>query len=85
MRLHTITRILALAGAGLLLAGCASTENKNAGAMGNDSETSTNQGSSLPLNPDAAPGTSKAASGANGSVSRSNPFGLGGAGMNTAN
>jgi hypothetical protein len=84
-RLQMLTRILALTGAGLLLAGCASTASDHSGAMGNDSETSTYQGGNPPANPDAAPGTSTAASGANGSVSRSNPFGLGGSGMSTVN
>jgi hypothetical protein len=77
--------ILMLVGTGALLAGCATSENQPAyGAMGNDTEI----GTATSVNPQLATPPAPAGpvyNGANGSVSRSNPFGAGGTGMSTAN
>jgi hypothetical protein len=72
----TIKRVLALAGAAGLLAGCASTDSEHAGAMGDQSQTAAYKGSSAATaNSDSAP-TAATVTGANGSISRGNPFGL---------
>ena len=81
-----IKSTLALLGTAVLLAGCASTDNGSTGAMGNGSEKGVSRDSSaVPANPDAAPGTSTAPAGANGSVSRNNPFGKGSSGLALTN
>jgi hypothetical protein len=83
--MKTINRMFALIGAAVVLAGCASTSNEGAGALGNDSEKSVYNGSSSPGEiPASAPfGTEPA--GPNGSVGRNNPFGAGaGSGLTPA-
>jgi hypothetical protein len=67
-----IKHILMLAAAASLLAGCAS--DQGAGAMGNDSQTGYGNGQNAPATSTNAP------NGPNGSISRSNPFGIGGTG-----
>jgi hypothetical protein len=62
-----IKNILVLASAGLLMVGCAS-ENHNSGAMGNDAETGAGYNQSTQPQP---------MNGPDGSVSPSNPLGLG--------
>jgi hypothetical protein len=80
--MKTIKRILALAAAAALLAGCATNDQTGAGALGNDSETGYGSGASAPANAAIAP----TPSGPNGSVSRGNPFGVGaGSGLQRAN
>jgi len=82
--MKTIKRIFALCGAAALLAGCASTNNEGAGALGNDTETSVYNGSSSPSPiPLSAPFGAEP-SGPNGSIGRNNPFGMGGAGLTPA-
>ncbi len=77
-----IKGILALLGAAALLAGCATNDQPGAGAMGNDSETVYGSGASAPATAPVAP----IPSGPNGSISRSNPFGVGaGSGLQRAN
>jgi hypothetical protein len=77
-QMKMIKRILVLAGLAALLAGCATNDNQGAGAMGNDSETGYGSNSSNPNN--------TPPSGPNGSISRSNPFGVGaGSGLQRAN
>jgi hypothetical protein len=76
--MKTIKQILIVISAGLLLVGCA-TSDKNSGGMGNDSQYSTGSSQNTPA------ANAQPMNGADGSVSRSNPFGLGsGSGLTSA-
>ncbi len=65
-------RLLVFTAAVALLAGCATNDHQNSGAMGNDSETGYGSAGEAPVTPvHAAP------MGPNGSVGPGNPFGAG--------
>ena len=75
--------ILIFAAAAALLAGCATNDHSNSGAMGNDTETGVGTAQSPaanagetpePFTPAPAP---NAPTGDNGSIGRGNPFGAG--------
>ena len=74
-------KILVFAAAAALLAGCATNDHSNSGAMGNDTETGVNAAQSpassdvpQPYAPAPAPNSP---TGPNGSIGRGNPFGAG--------
>ena len=78
-----IKNILMLVGTAVLLMGCATADKPAYGGMGNDTEIGTASGSNFgPTPPPMVAGP--VGNSANGSISRSNPFGAGGT-MPTAN
>jgi hypothetical protein len=79
-------RLLVFTAAAALLAGCA-TNDRNSGAMGNDTETGVGSDSSVPSATTPAPAPApNSPTGPNGSIGRGNPFGAGsGSGLQQAN
>jgi hypothetical protein len=65
-------RLLVFTAAVVLLAGCATNDHQNSGAMGNDSETGYGSGAQAPVTP-----VRPAPTGPNGSIGPGNPFGAG--------
>jgi hypothetical protein len=77
--MKTLNYLLILLSSGALLAGCATSDKPVYGGLGNTNEIENASGGS-PVTPPPADETSGPRdNGANGSVSRSNPFGIGGA------